>query len=48
MARIILNIEMDVAFKPNILNNRILLRVLDHTFNITIINDKTLKCFDVA
>ena len=39
MAWVILNIEMDVAFEPDVLNNRILLRILDRTLVITIIND---------
>ena len=41
MARIILNMEMDadVDFEPDLLNNRILLHVLDRTLTITIIND---------
>ena len=39
MALIIPNIEMDVAFEPNVPNNRILLRILDRTLAITIIHD---------
>ena len=48
MVQIILNIKMDVTFEPNVLNNRILLRILDRMLVITIIHDYTLVCYDVA
>ena len=37
MALVILNIEMDVAFELDVPNNKILLRILDHTLVIIII-----------
>ena len=40
MAQIILNIEMNVVYEPDLLNNRIILHVVDRALTITIINDQ--------
>ena len=48
IAWIILNIKMDMAFETDMLNNRILLHVIDKVLTITILNDQTLLCYDVA
>ena len=39
MARIILNIDIEVPFEPNVINNRIILYIVDRVLTITVIND---------
>ena len=39
MERIILDIDMEVAFELDVINNRIILYIVDRVLTITVIND---------